>query len=115
METKGTILSSHSIREFSIPSELSPGFYILSIRASYNGYFREDQEAFEIISSEEANNSTAATNAYNNRTYLGFFIAAIFIVFLAILYYEYKKVKKIEKLIRKVSEKHLKKQIIKVR
>ena len=112
-ETKGTILSSHSIREFSIPSELNPGLYLLSVRVSYNGFFREDQEAFEIVSSEEANNSTAA--ATNNRTFIKSLLVIVVIIFTAILHYQYQKVKKIEKLIRKVSEKHLKRQVIKIR
>ena len=118
-ETKGTILSSHSVREFLIPSGLNPGLYKIMVKVSYDDYFRVDSELFEVISNEESTVNVLSSenklqdDRLNNviisqKTELIFILVLIFLTFIIIMYYEHKKYQQMVNFIGRVSEKDLK-------
>ena len=118
-ETKGAILSSHSVREFLIPSGLDPGLYKIMVRVSYDDYSRDDSELFEVISNEESTVKVLSSEnklqddrlnsvIISQKTELIFILVLIFLTFIIIMYYEHKKYQQMVNFIGRVSEKDLK-------
>ena len=110
-ETKGSILRSQLLREFRLPLNLNPGLYILKVKVSYDGVFREDSELFEIVDPQALINlqdmPKEELTKELERDFIIYVISIIFMIFVGVLYYEHKKFKQIETIIGKVNEKNL--------